>query len=233
MTNFNSRKKPGHLITPERAVVVLPIAVGLVLSFLGLSFGVIPVAIGWHKQKLAVDEMTKKISELPLIRRRLDDAIIQYNIKLEQQERLLNLLSGAGSLRTWFAAVNRIAESERVTIVEVDPKLREFYMPPSTSSSAPPSSAAVQPVTIDPLLVPNVERHAAVITFQGSFPSLLSMLRRIELLESIVTSSDLHLELVTPNSASPLGNLNTKNLSPQTRLKVKFLAYGRRIKPES
>ena len=233
MTNFNSINKSDNLITPERAVVVLPIAVGLVLSLLGFSFGVMPLAIRWHKQKLVVDEMNKKISELPLMRQRLDDALRQYNTKLEQQKRLLNLLSGPGSLRTWFSAINRIAESENVRVLSVDPQSRDLYVPPTTSTSAPPSSVAVPPVTIDPLLAPNVERHTAVITFQGSFPSLLSMMRRIELLDSIVTSSDLQMEFVPPTSASSLGDLNTRTLLPQTRLQIKYRAYGRRIKPDT
>ena len=78
--------------------------------------------------------------------------------------------------------------------------------------------------------MPNVERHSAVITFQGSFPNLLSMLRTIELLDPIVAATDMHLESVPPAiSTSFLSKTSIKSSPLQARLTIKFLAYGRRI----
>lgn len=227
MTNFQrTDQKSLNLITPERAVLVLPIAAGIAVALLSVFLGVIPLGVAFNNQLSRVKEMEKKVVELPIARSELDQAIRQYKISQEQQNRLLNLLSGTSALRTWLTAVNELANTEQVGILKVEPQPRQLYVPPSDASKTP-SSTPVQPATSDPLLVPNVEKRSAVITFQGSFPRILSLLRRIELLESIVVASNMELEFAPVSSPSSSAS-KSHNQTPLTRLKLKFSAYGRK-----
>lgn len=229
MTNFQSpEQRPKQYVTPERALLVLPIAGGFLLAALAIFFAVIPLAIRLQKNLSVVSAMEKKVSELPIVRRQLNDAIRQYNLKKAQQHRLLRLVAGTSALRTWLLTINRLADLEKVSILQVEPQPSEIYVPPpppveNTSAQKPPS---LQPKSIDPLLVPNIEKHSAVITFQGSFPNLLAFLRRLELLEAIVIASEMELKLL-PAVATGNGSTSEQTLSPQTRLKIKFSAYGR------
>jgi len=229
MTNFQSPElKPKQTLTPERALLVLPIAGGFVLAITAIFFGVVPLAIGLQKSLSLASAMEKKALELPIIRRQLDEAIRQYNLKKAQQERLIGLVAGTSALRTWLLTINRLANLEEVSILQVEPQPRQVYVPPpppaqNTRSKKLPEP---QPKMVDPLLLPDIEKRSAVITFQGSFPNLLSFLRRIELLQSVVIASEMELQLI-PAATTGNETPRAKTTSTQARMKINFSAYGR------
>ena len=231
MTNFQSSdQRPNTRITPERALLVLPISGGLFLAALVVSFFLVPLIYSSQKHLSVVSSMEKKVEELPFARRQLDEATRQYTLKKAQQDRLLSLVAGTTALRTWLTTVNRLADLEQVSVLQVDPQPTVRYVPPPPPDPSTKRSkkSIDQPLNADPLLVPDVERRSAVITFQGPFPNLLSLMRRVEMLESVVIASDIELELVP--SPAPSNNAEasvSQKQSSQARLKVKYSAYGR------
>ena len=229
MTNFQtSQKSWATFITPERAVLVLPIAAGFFLSLIGVFFGVVPLAIRYQKQASMVANMEKKVKDIPAARLQRDESIRQYNITLNQQNRLLNLVAGTAALRTWLTSVNRLANSHKISILKVEPHAREIYIPPLASDTTRPSSKPVNPIPVDPLLVPSIEKRSATITFQGEFKNLLLLMRSIELLDSIVVASDMKLDLVPSTGSTSVSRPHNSYTQPtQTRLQLKFSGYGR------
>lgn len=230
MTNFQSSdQRPNTLITPERALLLLPIAGGLLLGALTATFFLVPLIYSFQKHVSVVSSMEQKVQDLPLARRQLNEAIRQYNLKKAQQGRLLSLVAGTTALRTWLTTVNQLADQEQVSVLQVDPQPTVFYVPPPPSDPSKKRSndSTEQPLNTDPLLVPDIERRSAVLIFQGPFPKLLALMRRIEMLESIVIASDIQLELVP--SSPPGGNAEAsvpQAHSSQARLKITYSAYG-------
>ena len=217
MTNFQPAKSaPKRYITPERAVFVLPIAAGAALALLLALTVMSPLLYQLQQRRAVVSEMERKRAALPMQRLKLNSLVEQQRSISAQQERLLQLVAGTQTLRTWMAQLNRIAVLQGVSIVLVEPQPTEIYKPPQPAPKG--AKPAAPPVAVDPLLAPNLEKRSAVITIQGPFQGLVRFLQQMELLEVIVVASDLELELVPPQPDSK---------AVLTKLKLTLSAYGR------
>ena len=232
MTNFQAGAAPTRRwITPERAVLVLPVLAGVGLAVLLLLLGLSPLLLQVQKRSDVVVELERKSRELPLLRRQLDVLLQRLASTGAQQERLLELVAGTGALNTWLAQLNRLAVREGVAIQLLEPQAIELYVPPppppAAGATAAPATAAVTPppASADPLLAPNLEKRSAVITVQGPFPKLVAFLQQLELLQMIVIASEMELELV-PQQSQPTGAVAAPTAVP-VKLKLKLSAYGR------
>ena len=232
MTNFQAGAAPTRRwITPERAVLVLPVLAGVGLAVLLLLLGFSPLLLQVQKRSDVVVELERKSRELPLLRRQLDVLLQRLASTGAQQERLLELVAGTGALNTWLAQLNRLAVREGVAIQLLEPQAIELYVPPppppAAGATAAPATAAATPppASADPLLAPNLEKRSAVITVQGPFPKLVAFLQHLELLHMIVIASDMELELV-PQQSQPTGAVAAPTAVP-VKLKLKLSAYGR------
>ena len=225
MTNFQPpTAAPKRLITPERAVLVLPIAAGAavaaVLGVLALS----PLLVQLNQRRTVVAEMERKRDELPLLRQQLEALLERQQTMKAQQDRLLNLVAGTGALKTLLAQLNRLAVKQGVAILQVEPQPVEVYTPPPPPAEGAEASTAPPPAAGDPLLAPNLEKRSAIVTLQGPFPRLVALLQQTELLQVIVLASDLELDVVAPKPDSQ---------QVETKLKLKLSAYGRSAKVAS
>lgn len=228
MTNFQGlSRQPGKLITPETAVIFLPIAGGLLLSTLGIFGAMLPLIATYQQRSASVSQLEQKKANLSLAKRQLANAVNNYNLRVSQQQRLLALVSGTSTLRTWLTAVNRLADSNQVSILEVDKEYRETFTPTPKENLNKGQAKAVIPATDDQLLVAGVEKRSVVVTFKGTFPNLLSFMRETELLEPLVVASDMKLQYLPSTNRSGKALSQT---SPQITLKMKFSAYGRNTK---
>ena len=72
MTNFQivERSKP-RLITPERAVLLIPIIAGAMVGVVLLLFGLIPLLVQVQEKQVVLQEMERKKSELPILKQQL------------------------------------------------------------------------------------------------------------------------------------------------------------------
>ena len=218
MTNFQTTSSSRQrLITPERAVFVLPIFAGALLSLLLALFALPPLVIQLNERRTRVAEMERKRDELPLLRKQLE-LLLQSRDKLHvQQNGLLNLVAGREALKTWLATLNRLAATLGVSIIQIEPQPVEVYVPPTPrqDGSSPP-----QPVRIasDPLLASSVEKYSAIVTLKAPFQHLVALLRQTELLQNIVIASDLEMQ-----PAPQVGMSNRVDIT----LKLRFSTYGR------
>ena len=218
MTNFQlTSSSRQRLITPERAVFVLPIFAGALLSLLIALFALPPLVLQLNERRTRVAEMERKRDELPLLRKQLE-LLLQSRDKLQlQQNGLLNLVAGREALTTWLTTLNRLAATLGVSIIQIEPQPVEAYVPPT-----PPKDGAAPPQPVrtasDPLLASSVEKHSAIVTLKAPFQDLVELLRQTELIQVIVIASDLEMQ--------PASQAMTPNRI-ETTLKLKFSTYGR------
>ena len=112
MTNFQfENKRPIEAwLTPERAVVVVPILAGLALATTLATAVITPQMVQLRERRAVVDVLEQKSDALPglvqaLAQRRLDQAEV-----MAQQQRLLALIAGTGELETFLAQLNDLAD---------------------------------------------------------------------------------------------------------------------------
>ena len=229
MTNFQivERSKP-RFITPERAVLLLPIIAGAMVGVVLLLFGFIPLLVQVQEKRDVLQGMERKKSELPILRQQLAALSKKKAKSMAQQERLLNLVAGTTQLHTFLAQLNQFAVEQGVSILKVEPQAIERPAPKPESPPADTDDDATAPPLPpeDPLLVQKLEKHSALLTVQGPFRRIIAFLQQMEQLQVIVIASDLELTLGAPNQRSGGNSADGEDVT-QTTLKLKLSAYGR------
>jgi len=231
MTNFQASDGRPRLITPERLVLLLPIAAGAALLALVLVLGYPPLLLQLQQRRTAIAELQEQEAMLPLLRSQLNASAEQQERRTKQQARLLTLVAGTGELRTWLASINDLAAAAGVAITQVQPGEVERYTPPPTpppeGTTPDPAQAAVpaEPAKpADPLLAPKLEKRSAQITVRGSYPALRTFLQRLEALQVVAIASELELKAEPPAQQAAQGQPAGPAL---TALTLKLSAYGR------
>jgi len=230
MTNFQivERSKP-RLITPERAVLLIPIIAGAMVGVVLLLFGLIPLLVQVQEKRDVLQGMERKKSELPILKQQLAALSRKKAKSMAQQERLLNLVAGTTQLHTFLAQLNQFAVEQGVSILKVEPQAIER---PAPKPASPPADTAAADATApslppeDPLLVQKLEKRSALLTVQGPFRRIIAFLQQMEQLQVIVIASDLELRLRAPNQRSSGNSADGEDVT-QTTLKLKLSAYGR------
>jgi hypothetical protein len=225
MTNFlgtQTRKAPWF--TPERLVLVLPVAGGAVVAVLLLVLALPPLLLQVQQRRLAILTLEAQQAELPQLRLRLVDGQVQVQRKQRQHERLLSLVAGTGQLRTWISGLNDLANAAGVRVTQVEPGPLELYVPPlpppdpsQPPPPAPPGTPPAAAATTDPLLVEGLQKRSATVTLRGSYQDLRRFLERLETLQVIAIASDLDLKQAAAEGTK----------AAQIELKLKLSAYGR------
>ena len=123
MTNFQLKaNRPVEAwLTPERAVVVVPILAGLVLAGTLAAAVIRPQLSRLHERRSVVEVMEQKSEALPgleqaLAQRRVDQAEV-----MAQQQRLLGLIAGTSELETFLAELNDLADEHQVVVFSTEP----------------------------------------------------------------------------------------------------------------
>ena len=123
MTNFSGIGRQGlwSWLTPERAVLVVPVFAGFVLSMAVLSVGVTPLTMRVREQSEVVEQLTTKAEFVPVLRQQL--AVLQQEQaeRDQQLDRLLELVAGTSELQTFLAGLNDLARSHNVEITTTKP----------------------------------------------------------------------------------------------------------------
>ena len=123
MTNFQAEtnRPTAAWLTPERAVVVVPILAGLALAITLATAVIAPQLVQLRDRRLEVDVLEQKSNALPelveaLAQRRLEQAEV-----MAQQQRLLGLIAGTAQLETFLAQLNDLANKHQVVVSSTDP----------------------------------------------------------------------------------------------------------------
>ena len=217
MTNFQAEtnRPTSAWLTPERAVVVMPIVAGLALAATLASAVITPQLVQLRERRSVVDVLEQKSNALPglvevLAQRRLGQAEV-----MAQQQRLLALIAGTAQLETFLAQLNDLADKHQVVVTSTDPGAVEKAPVPVTPTDAP-AAGAEDPEVLDPLLMQGLEKRSARIQVEGPFVQVLDFLRSLENLQVFVITDDL---LVVAARAS-------KQEVIKVRLGLTLLAYG-------
>ena len=235
MTNFqaNASSKP-RLLTPERAVLILPVLAGVVVAGLLAAFGVAPQLVSLKQRQEQLSDLESRQAALPQLRAQLN-ALVQRMAELRaQQGRLVDLVGGATELRTLLTQLNTLAVGSGVTLLSIDePSVirgsKAPPTPPPSSQKNQPDPKDPPPPPVNPLLADGLEEHSAVVTLQGPFTGIVRFLQLVEALVVVVILEDLDLEAAAATPAAPQqpGAAPAAPAQPITKVKLRLLAYGR------
>ena len=199
MTNFSGISRQGlwSWLTPERAVLVVPVLAGLGLSMALLSVGITPLTIRVREQNEVVKQLTAKAEFVPVLRQQLAAVKRKQAERDQQLDRLLELVAGTSELETFLAGLNDLARVHNVAITTTSPGCR-------TVSGATPAQAQVAPPAAggggspaaagDPLLNRDLEKRSAALTVEGPFQQVLAFLQSLESLEVFVVISEMNVQ---------------------------------------
>lgn len=212
MTNFQVDAPATRLrwLTPERAVLVLPIAAGLAAAVLLASLALTPLLVRVQGQRARVEALRRLRDEVPLLRSQLAVQRERLEQRQRQQQGLLALVAGTGELDTFLAQLNALAASTGVVITRAEPGAVLAYQPPpkpveGEKEPPPPAAGGESAAPVDPLLREGLERRSAQLGVSGSFAGLLAFMRALEDLQVFVEISDLSLQAPQQASAEKNG----------------------------
>ena len=219
MTNFqfDNNRPIAVWLTPERAVVVVPILAGLALATTLATAVITPQMVQLRERRSVVDVLEQKSDALPglvqaLAQRRLDHAEV-----MAQRQRLLALIAGTGELETFLAQLNDLADRHLVVVTSTVPGAVERASVPVPPSDADPPAAGDEDLAVgDPLLMQGLEKRSARIQVEGPFVQVLAFLQSLESLEVFVVTDDLSVV------AAP----DAEDEAMKVRLGLTLVAYG-------
>ena len=187
MTNFSGIGRQGlwSWLTPERAVLVVPVLAGLGLAMVFVSVGVTPLMLRVREQSEVVEQLTRKADFVPVLRQQLAVLKRSQDEREQQLDRLLDLVAGTSELQTFLAELNDLGRVHNVAINTTKPGAVERFK--ATPDQATPASASG-----DPLLNRGLEKRSAVLTVTGPFEQVLAFLQSLERLEVFVVISEMN-----------------------------------------
>ena len=215
MTNFQAEiNRPTFAwLTPERAVVVVPILAGLALAATLASAGITPQIVQLRERRAVVDVLEQKSAALPGLEQALAQRRLEQAEVMAQQQRLLALIAGTAELETFLAQLNDLADKHQVVVSSTEPGEVE-KAPVSVATTG--ATVAEDPAVGDPLLMRGLEKRSARLQVEGPFVQVLDFLRSLENLEIFVITDDLSV-VAAPSS---------KDEAMKVRLGLTLLAYG-------
>ena len=168
MTNFQSinNRSAAAWLTPERAVVVVPILAGLALAAALATAVITPQMVQLRERRSVVDVMEQKSNDLPglvktLAQRRLEQAEL-----MAQQRRLLALIAGTAELETFLAQLNDLAYQNKVVVSSTEPGAVESA-PVPVAEKSDPVAGNKKTGGGDPLLMQGLEKRSARMQWRG------------------------------------------------------------------
>ena len=229
MTNFSGIGRQGlwSWLTPERAVLVMPVLVGLGVSMALLSVGITPLTIRVREQSEVVEQLTSKAEFVPVLRQQLAALKQEQDERDQQLDRLLDLVAGTSELQTFLAELNDMGTLHNVAITTTKPgAVKRFQPPPPVQSPLPLASPAAggtdSPAVVsgDPILNRSLEKRSAALTVTGSFQQVLAFLQSLERLEVFVLISEMNVQRQSQQSQDDVDRF-------EVAIDLTLSAYGR------
>ena len=196
MTNFQTgTKRPtAAWLTPERAVVVVPILAGLALAATLASVVITPQMVQLRERRSVVNDLVQKSEALPSLRQSLAQRRLEQAEVMAQQQRLLALIAGTAELETFLAQLNDLSDQHQVVVTSTEPGAVERAPVPVAPTDVP-STGSEDLAVGDPLLMQGWSATAR-IQVEGPFVQVLNFLRSLEKLEVFVVTNDLSVSTV-------------------------------------
>ena len=217
---INSTKTQKNLITPEKAASFIPVLISAGVSFLIITFFVIPKYAKSTKVNFELNGLVKKKNDL-------DNLKSQYKIinekfeKLNQEKiKIIELVTGKTNLDTLLDKLGEIASRNNIEFKSIKPeKLMNFVENTKEKNNVLSGKSNKSDLIVtDPLLVEGSKKYLIDLTFNAEFNNLLSFLRELEFQESVILINDINLKLL---------NKNINNPSEKIEVKLSTTFYGR------
>ncbi len=219
MDSINTRKS---FITPEKAASFIPIFISAGISILIVSFFVIPKYVKSTKVNFELNDLIKKKNDL-------DNLKSQYKIinkKFEklnlEKTKIIELVTGKTNLDTLLDKLGEIAIRNSIEYVSISP-VNLLNYEEITKEKNKDKQSINNEIKTDPLLVEGSKKYLIDLTFNAEFINLLSFLRELEFLESVILINDINLKLLNQNSNN--GEFN--NPSEKIEVKISTTFYGK------
>ena len=227
MTNFSGIDRQGlwSWLTPERAVLVIPVLAGLGVSMALLSVGITPLTIRVREQSEVVEQLTSKAEFVPVLRQQLASLKQEQEERDKQLDRLLDLVAGTSELQTFLAELNDLGRLHNVAITATKPGAVKRFQPPLPAQVAPPAAGGSdsREVSGDPLLNRSLEKRSAALTVTGSFQQVLAFLQSLERLEVFVVITEMNVQRQRQQSQVDVDSF-------EVVMDLTLSAYGRQSK---
>ena len=230
MTNLSGNKKNKRLITPERAVLLVPASAGIFIGIILILVFLVPEILEIRNKKADMAILNEKIEYIPLYEKKLSNLSNLLRKRIEQSNRLIDLVAGKEELRTILAKLNELSIANNVRIIEIKPEQIVIFSTSKSSKSKNISTVSTQQNEnkSDKFLIPSIKKYPFKLSLVGQYEDIINFLRDLELLQTIVLSSGLELKL---NPSEKGYNYNIVNKEKdnynEISIKLKLTFYGR------
>jgi type IV pilus assembly protein PilO len=230
MTNLSGefRQIRFKWLSPERAVLVLPVMASLAMAALIVPAGIWPISERMNNQQEEVELLRSKSIVVPQLRQQLVDLSVRQRLREQQLDRLLALVAGTSELNTFLAELNDLGYANGVLITTTEPGDVEVFVPQTPpvgmSDGAPPAAGGEDALAPsgDVLLKKGLEKRSAEIAVQGAFVQVYEFLRALERLQVFVIVSEMDIQSEVQSRSE-----NDEVSLPRISMFLKLTAYGR------
>ena len=197
MTNFQQDNAQNRFawLTPERALVVLPAAVGVTFALILAGALVVRFQSTINELTALEQERLQKRDDLSFAKIQQRKLKQTYRQAQEQTQLLQQLVTGNQSIETLLSQLNLEASESNVVLESYEPQRTQAAPAGSANSNkdAPPA---------DPLVTDGVIKEKRLIVVKGPYVGLLEFLRRLERITPLLVISDLSVQADAAASAA-------------------------------
>ena len=139
-----------------------------------------------------------------------------------EKTKIIELVTGKTNLDTLLDKLGEIAIRNSIEYVSISP-VNLLNYEEITKEKNKDKQSINNEIKTDPLLVEGSKKYLIDLTFNAEFINLLSFLRELEFLESVILINDINLKLLNQNSNN--GEFN--NPSEKIEVKISTTFYGK------
>ena len=162
-----------------------------------------------------------KAEYVPVLRQQLSVLKRKQVERVQQLDRLLELVAGMSELQTFLAGLNDLARVHNVAITTTKPGIVERFRAPTRAEGqeAPPAAiGGSQAAGGDPLLNRGLEKRSAAQ--RKGFQQVLAFLQSLEYLEVFVVISEMNVRAQNRQTEDGIDQ-------PEVEMDLTLSAYGR------
>lgn len=242
MTNLQQGSKRLPVASLRLIWLLLPAGVLGGLGLLVFLAGVVPLWASLQRDSQRLQELEQLRDQVALMRGQLVTTQESTETAMASKAKIERLITGNGDLSTFLAMLDREATASAVELTLFEPTQAAAApgkppgAAPAPAPAAPPAGApppaggapapgAAAPA--DPLALQGLTLRTLLVSARGSFPSLLSFLRRLEALNVLVVQSDLSLTIPGPEATDVGQTPAGPSANPPVLMKLTLGLYSR------
>ncbi len=223
---INSIKKQRNLITPEKAASFIPIFISAGISIFIISFFVVPEYFKSAKVNLELKGLIRKKNDLDNLKSQYKEINQKFDKLNQEKNKLIELVTGNKNLDTLLDKLGEIGSKNNIEFISIVPvKLMNYEEKTKeiNKENINDQKGNNDITETDPLLVKGSKKYLIDLTFKTEFINLLSFLRQLEFLESVILINDINISLLSINNSNDVISNTTETIV----VKLSTTFYGR------